>query len=528
MQACSGTAAMGSLQQPIWIKGSSFAPNGSTVNGFPHQIKLNSVKPCRSYIKGSLVTGKPPSSVSVTVPGNGGSGVNFIDHGLNEADPEVCAIIYKEKQRQMKSLELIASENFTSRAVMEAVGSCLTNKYSEGLPGKRYYGGNEFIDELETLCQKRALAAFHLDEKKWGVNVQPLSGSPANFEVYTAILNPHDRIMGLDLPHGGHLSHGFMTPKRRVSGTSIYFESMPYRLDESTGLVDYDMLEKTANLFRPKLIIAGASAYPRDFDYPRMRKIADGVGAFLMMDMAHISGLVAASVVADPFEYCDIVTTTTHKSLRGPRGGMIFFKKDSVLGVDLESAINNAVFPGLQGGPHNHTIGGLSVCLKHAQSPEFKAYQNQVVSNCRALAGRLIELGYNLVSGGSDNHLILVDLRPLGIDGARAEKILDMASITLNKNSVPGDKSALVPGGIRIGSPAMTTRGFSEKEFIATADFIHEGVQLSLEAKKSVSGSKLLDFMKFVTSPDFPLIDRVSDLQRRVETLTTQFPMPGL
>ncbi|RZC78974.1 hypothetical protein C5167_003475 [Papaver somniferum] len=235
-----------------------------------------------------------------------------------------------------------ADENFTSRAVMEVVGYCLTNKYSEWLHGKRYYGGNEYIDELETLCQQRALAAFHLDPKKWGVNVQPLSGSPANFEVYTALLNPHDRIMGLDLPHGGHLSHGFMTPKRRVSGTSIYFESMPYRLDESTGLIDYDMLEKTATLFRPKLIIVGASAYPRDFDYPRMRKIADSVGAFLMMDMAHISGLVVASVFADPFEYCDVVTTTTHKSLRGPRGGMIFFKKDLVLWVDMESAINNA------------------------------------------------------------------------------------------------------------------------------------------------------------------------------------------
>ncbi|KAK4853222.1 hypothetical protein QYF36_005549 [Acer negundo] len=212
---------------------------------------------------------------------------------------------------------------------------------------------------------------------------------------------------------------------------------MPYRLDESTGLVDYDMLEKTATLFRPKLIIAGASAYPRDFDYPRMRKIADAVGAFLMMDMAHIGGLVAASVVGNPFEYCDIVTTTTHRSLRGPRGGMIFFKKNPVLGVDLESAINNAVFPGLQGGPHNHTIGGLAVCLKHAQSPEFKNYQDKVVSNCGALASRLIELGYKLVSDGSDNHLVLVDLRPLGLDGARVEKILDMASITLNKNSVP-------------------------------------------------------------------------------------------
>ncbi|KAJ6914907.1 serine hydroxymethyltransferase 3 [Populus alba x Populus x berolinensis] len=529
MQATSGAAVMGSLQQPVLSKGPAFPMKRSVIIGFPYQVKINSVKPCRaSSLEGSLVTGRPPSSVSVPIPETGADISSFKDYGLSEADPEVLGIIKKEKDRQFKSLELIASENFTSRAVMEAVGSCLTNKYSEGLPGKRYYGGNEYIDELETLCQKRALASFNLDGNKWGVNVQPLSGSPANFEVYTALLKPHDRIMGLDLPHGGHLSHGFMTPKRRVSGTSIYFESMPYRLDESTGLVDYDMLEKTAILFRPKLIIAGASAYPRDFDYPRMRKIADAVGAFLMMDMAHISGLVAASVVADPFEYCDVVTTTTHKSLRGPRGGMIFFKKDPVLGVDMESAINNAVFPGLQGGPHNHTIGGLAVCLKHAQSPEFKAYQKQVICNSRALANRMVELGYKLVSGGSDNHLILVDLRPLGLDGARVEKILDIASITLNKNSVPGDKSALVPGGIRIGSPAMTTRGFTEREFVATADLIHEGVQISIEAKKSVSGSKLQDFLKFVKSPDFPLTDKVSDLQRRVEALTTQFPIPGL
>ncbi|KAI7741139.1 hypothetical protein M8C21_021154 [Ambrosia artemisiifolia] len=529
MHTCTGVI-MGSLQQPVSIRESNFLPKGPCVSRLLRQVNLGSFKLCRSLkIEGSLATGKSSTpSVSVTIP-EGGNGSNFVDHELSNVDPEVSEIIYNEKQRQFRSLELIASENFTSRAVMEAVGSCLTNKYSEGLPGKRYYGGNEHIDELEILCQKRALAAFHLDENKWGVNVQPLSGSPANFEVYTAILKPHDRIMGLDLPHGGHLSHGFMTPKRRVSGTSIYFESMPYRLDEATGLVDYDMLEKTATLFRPKLIIAGASAYPRDFDYPRMRKIADSVGAFLMMDMAHISGLVAASVVGNPFEYCDIVTTTTHKSLRGPRGGMIFFKKDPVLGIELESAINNAVFPGLQGGPHNHTIGGLAVCLKHAQSPEFKAYQNQVVSNCRALAKRLMELGYTLVSGGSDNHLVLVDLRPLGLDGARVEKILDLVSITLNKNSVPGDKSALVPGGIRIGSPAMTTRGFTEQEFIYIAEFIHEGVQLTREVKQAVSGSKLQDFMKFVASLDFnSFTDKVSDLRTRVEALTTQFPIPGL
>ncbi|KAL0872752.1 hypothetical protein Bca101_022457 [Brassica carinata] len=449
MEACCGGTSMGSLQQPGGVQGPVFAP----VTKFSHQLKFDFPRPVRSLsLRRSLVVERRASQVSVPAVETSSNDIPFEDHGRSEVDPEVDEIIKKEKNRQFRSLELIASENFTSRAVMETVGSCLTNKYSEGLPGKRYYGGNEFIDQLETLCQNRALATFRLDSTKWGVNVQPLSGSPANFAVYTAILKPHDRIMGLDLPHGGHLSHGFMTAKRRVSGTSIYFESMPYRLDESTGIVDYDMLEKTAALFRPKLIIAGASAYSRDFDYPRMRKIADSVGAFLMMDMAHISGLVAASVVADPFEYCDIVTTTTHKSLRGPRGGMIFFKKDPVNGVELESAINNAVFPGLQGGPHNHTIGGLAVCLKHAQSPEFKAYQKRVVANCRALANRLVELGFELVSGGSDNHLVLVDLRPLGLDGARVEKILDMASITLNKNSVPGEP---LPLNIELVEPKL-------------------------------------------------------------------------
>eukprot|EP00249_Psilotum_nudum_P009854 c22193_g1_i1 orf=738-2333(-) len=454
--------------------------------------------------------------------------VYFSDPHLKEADPEMYSIIENEKLRQFRGLELIASENFTSRAVMEAVGSCLTNKYSEGLPGQRYYGGNEYIDQSETLCQHRALKAFHLDPKPWGVNVQPLSGSPANFAVYTALLRPHDRIMGLDLPHGGHLSHGFMTAKRRVSATSVYFESMPYRLDEATGFVDYKMMEKTAALFRPKLLIAGASAYPRDFDYVWMRKIADSVGAFLLMDMAHVSGLVAAGVIGNPFDYCDLVTTTTHKSLRGPRGGMIFFKKGNVLGVDLETAINNAVFPGLQGGPHNHTIAGLSVCLKQAATDEFKLYQKQIVANCQVLGKRLMELGYTLVSGGTDNHLVLVDLRPLGIDGARVEKILDLASITLNKNSVPGDKSAMVPGGIRIGSPALTTRGLKENDFIRVANLIHEGVQIAIEAKLHSQSMKLKDFLDSVESGDFPLNDALMALRRNVECFATQFPIPGI
>jgi len=427
-------------------------------------------------------------------------------------------IIEREKARQWKGLELIPSENFTSRSVMEAVGSVMTNKYSEGYPGARYYGGNEFIDQAETLCQKRALEAFRLDPEKWGVNVQSLSGSPSNFQVYTGLLNPHDRIMGLDLPHGGHLSHGFQTDTKKISAVSIFFESMPYRLDESTGLIDYDACQTLAAAYRPKLLIAGASAYSRLYDYERMRQIADSTGAYLLADMAHISGLVAANIVDDPFPYSDIVTTTTHKSLRGPRGGMIFYKKEH------EQAINSAVFPGLQGGPHNHTIGALAVALKQATTPEFVDYQKQVVKNCAALAGRLTELGYTLVSGGTDNHLILCDLRPKGIDGARVERILDLAHITLNKNSVPRDTSALIPGGIRIGAPAMTTRGMLEEDFVRVADLIHKGVEIAIECKAAAEGPKLKDFNDYLAANDRA---DIKALREEVESFADGFHMPG-
>jgi glycine hydroxymethyltransferase len=355
------------------------------------------------------------------------------------------------------------------------------------------------------------------------------------FQVYTALLETHGRILSLDLPHGGHLSHGYQTANKKISMVSRYFESMPYRLNESTGQIDYDQMQTSADLFRPKLIVAGASAYSRLIDYARIRTIADSVDAYVMSDMAHISGLVAAKVIPSCFPYSDVVTTTTHKSLRGPRGAMIFYrkgqkgtdKKGNPIMYDLEDKINFAVFPGLQGGPHNHTIGALATCLKQANTPEFVQYQKQVLLNCSRLALELNNLGYNLVSGGTDNHLVLINVKASkGIDGARVERILELACIATNKNTVPGDTSALTPGGIRMGTPALTSRGFVENDFARVAHFFDRAVQIALKLQKTEQGKKLKGFKDMCSVG--PSVDPdLVQLRRDVCSFASSFPTVG-
>lgn len=431
---------------------------------------------------------------------------------LQECDSELYNLIEQEKARQQFGIELIASENFTSQAVLDCLGSILTNKYSEGIPGRRYYGGNEVIDKIETLCIERALKVYDLDSSKWGCNVQPYSGSVANLAVYLGLLKPHDRIMGLDLPSGGHLTHGFMTSKKRVSGTSVYYESVPYKVGLD-GLIDYDSLEVLADAVKPRLIICGASAYSRDFDYERFRKVADKHGAYLMADIAHISGFVATKEMNSPFDYCDIVTTTTHKSLRGPRAGIIFFKSE------LEQLINDAVFPGLQGGPHENQIAAIATQLREVQTPEFKTYIQQVRLNAQMLAKALENYDYKIVTGGTDNHLMLVDLRNKGISGGKAEKILEYVGISVNKNTIPGDTSALNPNGIRIGTPAITTRGLKENDMLYLAEIIDRTIKIAIQIQKDQNPKTIKDFASF-----FQEYDELKCIQTTIHSWMMQFP----
>lgn len=408
---------------------------------------------------------------------------------IQNEDPELWSAIEGEQDRQRKNLELIASENYASKAVMEATGSVLTNKYAEGYPGKRYYGGCEFVDVAENLARDRAKALFGADH----ANVQPHSGSQANMGVYFAALKPGDTILGMDLAHGGHLTHG-----APVSFSGKMYNVVRYGVDKETETIDFDQVERLAKENRPKLIVAGASAYPRVIDFDRFRRIADEVGALFMVDMAHIAGLVAAGVHPSPIKIADFTTTTTHKTLRGPRGGAIFVgtDKENTIGATTPKGdrvklwselIDGTIFPGIQGGPLCHVTAAKAVAFKEALSGDYKAYIRQVVANAKVLSSALADGGARIVSGGTDNHLMLVDLSPLGITGKEAEKWLDEAGITVNKNGIPFDqKSPFITSGIRVGTPAVTTRGMKEPEMRQIASLIMEVLRTKGEAAAKV------------------------------------------
>ena len=397
---------------------------------------------------------------------------------LEQTDAEVFTAIQRETARLEGNLELIASENVVSEAILEAQGCVMTNKYAEGYPGKRYYGGCEFVDEVESLAIGRAKQLFGADH----ANVQPHSGSQANMTVYLSVLKPGDIYLGMNLAHGGHLSMG--SP---VNFSGFIYKVIPYGVSENTETIDYDEVERLAKEHRPKLLVAGASAYPRIIDYPRFRQIADQVGALLMVDMAHIAGLVAAGLHPSPVPYADFVTTTTHKTLRGPRGGMVLCKAEHAKTVD------SRVFPGMQGGPLMHVIAAKAVALKEALSPAFKVYQQQIIKNARALAGALTQKGFRLTSGGTDNHLMLIDLRKSELTGKVAQEALDKAHITVNKNAVPFDtRSPFVTSGVRIGTPAVTTRGMKEAEMEQIAELIARALdRVSDDAALSAIGAEV-------------------------------------
>lgn len=409
---------------------------------------------------------------------------------LEQTDPEIAALIHQEERYQFETVRLIPSENYASQAVMEATGTVLTNKYSEGYPGKRYYEGQRYIDQLETLVQERAKALFGMDH----ANVQPYSGSPANMAVYYALLQPGDTIMGLALPHGGHLTHGW-----NINFTSRFYRAAQYSVDQNTHRIDYDALRALARKEKPRIIVAGGTAYPREYDFKAFGEIARDVGAYFLADVSHIAGLIVAGVHPDPAPYADVIMTTTHKTLRGPRGAMI------LCNAEHADAIDRAVFPALQGGPHNHTTAAIGVALAEAATPEFREYGHQVVRNAKALAAELLERGFDLISGGTDTHLILIDLTNKGVTGKKAAQALDRAGIVVNYNAIPYDpRKPFSPSGIRIGTPAVTTRGMGPDEMRRIG---------ALMARVVDSGS------------DEELI---ADVRREVEEMTSAFPVPGM
>ncbi|MEJ2647583.1 MAG: serine hydroxymethyltransferase [Sedimentisphaerales bacterium] len=378
---------------------------------------------------------------------------------LEQYDPQIFELIRQEAARQSGCIRLIPSENYVSKAVMLASGSCLTNKYAEGYPGKRYYEGQQVTDLIERLAKERAKKLFKAEH----ANVQPYSGSVANLAAYAALINPGETIMGMSLSHGGHLTHGW-----KVSLTSKFFHSIPYPVNTETGLLDFDLIEDLAKEHKPKIIVSGATAYPREIDFEKFGQIAKKVGAYLVSDIAHIAGMVVAGIHKSPVPYADIVSTTTHKTLRGPRGGMLLCRQEHAGKVD------KAVFPGLQGGPHMHTLTAIAVAMAEADTPEFVSYAKQIVKNAKALAEKLMEYGFNLVTGGTDNHLILIDLRNRNIPGKKLAKALDRARIVTNYNTIPGDPAPpMNPNGVRIGTPAITTRGMKEPEARQIAAFIN-------------------------------------------------------
>lgn len=400
---------------------------------------------------------------------------------LKKTDSLVAKLVAAEKKRQQDTLDLIPSENIVSHAVMEALGTELVNKYSEGYPGRRYYAGNSVVDRIELLAQERAKKVFHLG-KKWSVNVQPYSGSPANMAVYYALLRPGDKIMGMSLPFGGHLTHGW-----KVNFSARFYNSVQYTTDKN-GVIDYDAVRKLARKEHPRIIVSGATAYSKIFDFKRFSSMAKEVGAYFMADISHIAGLVAAGAHPSPFPYADVVTTTTHKTLRGPRGAIIFSRNDKLLvagdkKISISDAVDKAVFPALQGGPHDNQTAAIAVALGEAMRPSFRKYGHQVVRNAKTLAHKLKKYGFSVVSGGTDNHLMLVDLTSLGISGREAQDRLEKSGIVVNRNTVPYDtRSPFDPSGIRIGTPSLTTRGMKEKEMGEVAALIRDILILNINA----------------------------------------------